>query len=164
MIDNPVPVFARAMTAFAAVLAKAEAHCVAHKIDPAVMVSMRLFPNMLPLTRQVQIATDAAKGACARLAGVEVPSMPDDEVTFADLQARLAKTQAFIATLTREQFVGAATRQVKLRTGGQEHSFTGAAYLAGFAIPNYYFHMTTAYNILRHNGVELGKMDYLGAP
>ena len=127
-----------------AVIAKAEAHCEARKIDPAVFVNGRLYPDMLPFKAQVQIASDTAKGAGARLAGVEIPKFEDNESTFAELQARIDKTVAFT---------------LQLRSGARE--FTGLDYLTTWANPNFYFHVTTAYAILRHGGVEIGKMDYL---
>jgi hypothetical protein len=143
-------------------LKKAQSHAEARKLDPRALLDARLFPDMFPLIRQVQIATDHAKGSGARLAGVAVPSFEDTEKSFDDLQARIAKTIDFLGTLKKEQFVGAATREVTLKLGGQERKFTGADYFSRFALPNFYFHMTTAYDILRHNGVELGKLDYMG--
>jgi hypothetical protein len=143
-------------------LKKAEAHADTKKIDHRALLDARLFPDMYPLTRQVQIVTDLAKGAGARLAGVAVPSFEDTEKTFDELQARIAKTVDFLGTLKKEQFAEAATREVTLKLGGQERKLTGVDYLNGFALPNFYFHMTAAYAILRHNGVELSKGDYMG--
>jgi hypothetical protein len=117
---------------------------------------------MLHFTRQVQLVSDFAKGTGARLAGIAAPSFPDEEKTFAELQARIAKTRDFLATLKKEQFAVAAERPITIKVGGQDMTFAGAAYLAGYAMPNFFFHLTTAYNILRHNGVELGKRDYMG--
>ncbi len=154
--------FIQIMTSIAAVLKKAETYAEAKKIDPSVLIQARLAPDMFPLARQIQIMSDGAKGACARLAGVEVPSYPDTETTFADLQARIAKTIAFIKGLKAEQFTGAETKNVTLKIGGQDMNFTGQDYLFGFAIPNFYFHATATYLILRHNGVEIGKRDFLG--
>jgi hypothetical protein len=162
MFDSSVPVFAHFLKALGKVLKKAEAHCEAKKIDPNVLLQARLYPDMLPLVRQVQIACDFAKGAAARLAGAEVPSYPDEERSFADLQARIAKTQDFIATFNSEQFKDAAARTVSLKIGGQDMSFKGAEYLDRVVLPNFYFHLSTAYGILRHNGVELGKGDFMG--
>jgi hypothetical protein len=161
MYDRSVPVFIHFLNSMAAILRKAEAHCEQKKIDPAVMLNMRLFPDMFALTRQVQIATDAAKGAGARLAGIPVPSFPDEEKTFAELQARIAKTAGFLSSLTKEQFEGAETRAISLKAGGREMSFSGEAYLETWAKANFFFHLTTAYAILRHSGVELGKPDFL---
>jgi hypothetical protein len=139
MYQAAVPPFVRALATLKYLLAKGEAHCAARGVDPATLLGARLALDMLPLTRQVQMVSDSAKGAGARLAAVAVPSFPDDEAAFA----------------------GAAEREVKLKTGASEHVFTGLDYLQGFALPNAFFHLVTAYNILRHNGVEIGKMDYL---
>lgn len=162
MFDSSVPILIRFLDSLSAILKKAEAYCAARKIDPEVLLKARLFPDMFPLTRQVQISCDFAKGTGARLAGVAVPSYADTEASFAELQARIAKTQDFLRGLHRDQFAGAETRTISLKVGGQELSFAGAAYLSGFALPNFYFHLTTAYNILRHHGVELGKSDFWG--
>ena len=144
-----------------AVIAKAEAHCEGKKIDPTVFLTSRLYPDMLPFTAQVQIATDNAKGAAARLAGVEIPKFEDSEKTFPELQARLDKTIAFLDTLTEAQFEGAEDRDIVLPLRSGPLEFKGATYLLQFANPNVYFHVTTAYALLRHGGVEIGKMDYL---
>jgi hypothetical protein len=162
MFEASVPVFAHFLNALSKVLKKAETHCETRKIDPTVFLQARLYPDMFPLTRQVQIACDFAKGASARLAGAEVPAYPDEEKSFADLQARIAKTQDFIAKFKSEQFKDAAARNVTLKIGGQDMSFEGAHYLHRVVLPNFYFHLTTAYGILRHNGVELGKGDFMG--
>ena len=162
MYDTSIPIFLHFLDSLAAILKKAEDHCAAKKIDPAVMVSLRLYPDMLPLPRQVQIACDSAKGAGARLAGIAVPSYPDEEKTFAELQARIAKTADFLRSLTKAQFEGAATRAISFKAGPRELNFVGAEYLGRWAFPNFFFHVTTAYNILRHNGVEIGKTDYMG--
>ncbi|MDQ7989560.1 MAG: DUF1993 domain-containing protein [Candidatus Dactylopiibacterium sp.] len=162
MFDASVPAFSRSLRALEAILARAEAHAVARKIDPAVLLGARLFPDMLPLTRQVQIATDHAKGAVARLTATEVPRFADDEQSFAELRARVAKTLQLIAAATPAGFEGAEAREIAFRLGPHDLSFTGAQYLTGFALPNFYFHLATAYGILRHNGVELGKQDFLG--
>jgi uncharacterized protein len=139
----------------------ASAETCAEGNDPAVMLGLRLSPDMFPLTRQVQIASDAAKGAGARLAGVPVPSYPDEEKSFDELQARVAKTIAFLQGLRKEQFEGAESRAISLKAGGRELSFLGAPYLETYAKPNFFFHLTAAYAILRHAGVELGKPDFL---
>ena len=161
LYESSVPVFIHFLRSLSAILKKGEAHCAAKKIDPAVMLGMRLAPDMFPLSRQVQIASDAAKGAGARLAGVAVPSFPDEEKTFEELQARISKTIDFLSGLSKEQFEGGEARAISLKAGGRELTFTGAAYLETWAKPNFYFHATTAYAILRHGGVELGKSDYL---
>ena len=144
-----------------AVIAKAEAHCEAKKIDPSVFLASRLYPDMLPFTAQVQIATDNAKGAAARLAGVEIPKFEDNEKSFPELQARLDKTIAFLDTLTEAQFAGAEDRDIVLQQRSGTLEFKGATYLLQYANPNVYFHVTTAYALLRHGGVEIGKRDYL---
>ena len=159
--DASVPVFTHFLNSLSAILKKAEAHCAARKIDPAVMLGYRLAPDMFALARQVQIASDAAKGAGARLAGVAIPSFPDEEKSFEELQARIAKTRDFLAGLKREQFEGADTRAISIKAGPRELEFAGAAYLETWAKPNFFFHLTTAYAILRHAGVELGKPDFL---
>jgi hypothetical protein len=162
MFDSSVTVFDNFLKGLAAILKKAEAHCEAKKIEPEALLTARLFPDMLHFTRQVQLVSDFAKGTGARLAGIAAPSFPDEEKTFAELQARIAKTRDFLATLKKEQFAVAAERPITIKVGGQDMTFAGAAYLAGYAMPNFFFHLTTAYNILRHNGVELGKRDYMG--
>lgn len=164
MYDNIIPPFTRSLKALDAILAKAEAHCEAGGIDPAVFMTMRLFPDMLPFTRQVIIATDHAKGAAARLAGAEVPNFEDTEKTFPELRARIQKTLAHLAGFKPEDYAGGAERTIKLTLRAGELTFPGLVYLTSFAIPNFYFHMTTAYDILRHGGVELGKKDFIGAP
>ena len=162
MFDSSIPQISHSLKALSAILKKAEAYCEDKKIDPNALLTARLFPNMFPLIRQVQTATDHAKGCGARLAGIPVPSFPDEEKTFAELQARLAKTLDFLGGLKREQFADAATRTITLKVGGKDVELKGATYLSKTALPNFYFHMTTAYNILRHNGLEIGKGDFLG--
>jgi hypothetical protein len=131
-------------------------------VDPAVLLNSRLAPDMLPLTRQVQIATDHAKGACARLAGIESPVFKDEEATFAELEARIKKTLSFIRGLKAAQFEGSESREIKLKLPIGTLSFDGFDYLNGWALPNFYFHCTTAFDILRHNGVTIGKGDFIG--
>lgn len=161
---SPVPGFTTSLNALAAILTKAEAHMAAKKIDPSVLFNARLFPDMLPLWRQITIACDHAKGASARLSGTEVPGFPDEEKTFADLQARIARTLAFIASVPEAGFADADGRTITLKVGSSERSFPAPVYLFSFAFPNFYFHMTTAYAILRSNGVALGKSDFMMAP
>lgn len=144
------------------ILAKAEAHCAAKNIAAEAMLGMRLFPDMFALTRQAQLATDFAKGPAARLAGVEVPSMPDVETNFEQLQARIDRTIAFLDSLPPAAFDGAGERIVEFKAGGADRRFRGDDYLVNYAAPNFYFHLTTAYDLLRHGGVELGKRDFLG--
>jgi hypothetical protein len=158
-----VPVLSRILTNLSAILDKAEAHCTSRKIDPAALLQFRLYPDMFPLVRQVQIATDMAKGCVARLAGAEIPSYADTETSFEELKARLKKTVDFISSFTPEQIEGAEDRTVTIRTGGQDRQFTGSDYLLGYVLPNVHFHATTSYAILRHCGVEIGKKDYIGA-
>ena len=162
MYQASVPVFTRMLENLSAILGKAAAHAEAKKIDPAVFINARLAPDMFALARQVQIASDAAKGCVARLAGVEVPSYPDTETTFPELQERVAKTIAFVKGFTAQQIDGSEERTCILKVRGDEMKFRGQDYLFKLSIPNFFFHVTTAYDILRHNGVELGKMDYLG--
>lgn len=162
MYQASVPVFGRGLESLSAILNKAAAHAEAKKIDPAIFITARLAPDMFALARQVQIASDAAKGCVARLAGAEVPSFPDTEATFPDLVARVAKTLAFVKGFTAAQIDGSEDRSVTLKMRGEDRKFSGQAYLFNLALPNFYFHVTTAYDILRHNGVELGKADYLG--
>ena len=162
MYDTTVPVLIHFVKGLSAILKKAEEHCAAKKIDPNAILGARLFPDMFAFTRQVQLVTDFAKGMGARLAGIPVPSFADEEKTFAELQARLARTVDFLGTLTKEQFADAATRTVTIKVAGQDMNFAGADYAATYALPNFYFHLSTAYNILRHNGIELGKKDYMG--
>lgn len=162
MFDVSIPVFRKMLGNLAQILDKAEAHAAARKIDPAVLVQARLFPDMFPLSKQVQIACDFAKGAAARLAGTDVPGYPDDETTLAELKARIAKTVSFIETLKPAQYAGAETREVTIKLGGEPRTFKGLDYLNHVVFPNFYFHVTTAYDILRHNGVEIGKRDFVG--
>jgi len=164
MYEASVPRFVSMLRNLDAILAKAQAYAAAKNIDPAVLIDARLFPDMLPLVKQIQIATDHAKGAVARLAGVEVPKFEDTEQSFEDLRARLAKTIDFVEAISAGQIDGSEEREIALRVGGQYLTFKGMPYLLGFAIPNFYFHLVTAYNILRHNGLEIGKRDYIGNP
>lgn len=163
MYQASVPVLIRGLTNLQAILGKGEAHAAEKQIDPSVFTNARLAPDMLPLMRQVYIATDTAKGCAARLAGVEAPKYDDVEQTFDELHARLQKTIDYLKGFEARQIDGSEQRPItlKMRTGPME--FTGLSYLLGFVLPNFFFHVTTAYDILRHNGVELGKLDYLGA-
>ncbi|MFI4939838.1 MAG: DUF1993 family protein [Burkholderiales bacterium] len=157
------PVFTRILQNLSAILGKAAAHAEAKKIDPSVFINARLAPDMLPFARQIQIATDAVKGCVARLAGIEIPSYADTESTFPELQARIAKTQDFVKSVSATQIDGSEDRTVTLTLRGSEMQFLGLPYLLNFVLPNFYFHVTTAYAILRHNGVEIGKTDFLGS-
>ena len=163
MSQLTLPAFRRGLDALSAILCKAEAHATAKKIDETVLLQARLFPDMLPFVRQVQMACDLSKGAAARLGGVEVPSFPDTEATFAQLHDRIARTRDFIGSVAPAAIDGSETRSVSLKGRDRTLEFNGQDYLLGFVLPNFYFHLTTAYAILRHNGVEIGKMDFLGA-
>lgn len=162
MYQASIPVFVRMLGNLSAILDKAAAHAEAKKIDPAIFVNARLAPDMYPLSRQVQIATDIVKGCAARLAGIEVPCYEDNETTFAELQARIAKTKDFLQSVSAAQIDGSEDRKITLKFGSRELNLLGQAYLLDFVLPNFHFHLTTAYAILRHNGVEIGKKDYTG--
>jgi hypothetical protein len=160
--DASVPVFDAMLANLSTLLDKAAMHAAAKKFDPAVLLQSRLAPDMFPLTRQVQIAADAAKLGIARLAAVDAPKYEDDETTIEALKARIEKTRAFIASVPRERFEGAESRRVEVPTRAQTYAFDGRTFLFHWAMPNFYFHVMTSYNLLRHNGVEIGKRDYLG--
>jgi len=163
MYTSSIPVFKQMLTSLQEVLTKAETHAAEKKIDPNVFLQARLFPDMFPLIRQVQIAADFAKGVSARLAGVEVPTYEDNEQNFADLQARINKTLAFIGNLTPGQIDGSEEREIVTQAGTpKEKRFTGQPYLLHYGLPHFFFHVTTAYSILRHNGVDIGKRDFIG--
>jgi len=164
MHQASAPRFANILRNLSAILDKAQAHCEAKKIDPAALLQARLFPDMFAFARQVQIACDSAKGAVARLAGVEIPKHEDTEQTFAELKARIAKTIDFVQSVGAARVDGSEGREIVLKMRSGDVKFNGMQYLLGHAFPNFYFHVTTAYNILRHNGVELGKRDYIGTP
>ena len=164
MYQASAPRFVATLGNLSRILDKAEAHAEARKLDPAALTAFRLFPDMLPLTAQVQIACDTAKGAVARLAGLEIPVHEDSEQTLADLKARIVKTIAFVESVTPAQVDGSDDREIVIRRRDKETRYTGMQFLLGQALPNFYFHVTTAYAILRHNGVEIGKRDYLGNP
>ena len=163
MYNASIPVFTHMLGGLKTVLSKAEAHALEKKIDPNALLQARLFPDMFALLRQVQVATDFAKSVSARLAGVEVPQLPDTDQTFADLQARIDTVLGFMAGLSVEQFADAATREIVSQAGTpKEKRFTGQSYLLNYGLPHFFFHTTTAYDILRHNGVDVGKKDYVG--
>ena len=164
MYNASVPVFKQMLGGLDGVLAKADAHATEKKLDPGVLVQSRLFPDMFPLNRQVQIACDFAKGVSARLAGVEVPVDEDKEQTLAELRARIAKTVAFIGSIDESKFAGSEQREIITRPGTpREKKFVGLTYLLTYGLPQFFFHVTTAYALLRHNGVVVGKPDYMGA-
>lgn len=162
MYEASIPVFVKFLSNLSTILEKGATHAEAKKIEPSVLINARLAPDMYPLSRQIQIATDVVKGCAARLAGIEVPSYEDTEATFPELQGRIAKTVSFLQSVSPSQIDGSEERSVTLKLRGQDVTFLGQDYLLNFAIPNFYFHTTVAYAILRHNGVELGKMDFLG--
>ena len=163
MYAASIPVFRQMLNSLSDVLRKAEAHATAKNIDPSVLLQARLFPDMLPFTRQIQIAADFANSVPSRLAGAEVPAYEDNEQTFAELQARIAKTLALLDTLTPAQFAGSEELEIVLRPGTpKEKKLSGQNYLLAYGLPQFFFHVTTAYALLRHNGVEIGKKDYMG--
>lgn len=158
-----VPVFQQMLGSLGDLLAKAQAHAAEKKIEPPALLQARLFPDMFALTRQVQIACDFARGVSARLAGVEVPKHADDETSFEELQTLIAQTRTFIGSLAPAQFDGSEEREIVTRPGTpKEKRFSGSAYLLSYGLPQFFFHVTTAYALLRHNGVEVGKRDYMG--
>jgi len=164
MHASSVPVFQQMLAALSAVLAKAETFAAERKIEPAALLQARLFPDMFPLARQVQIACDFAASVSARLAGADVPAYESGDQSFADLQQRIAATLAFIDGLDVAGFEGSEDREVVLRPGTpKERRIGGRAYLLAYGLPQFFFHVTTAYNLLRHNGLEIGKKDYMGA-
>ncbi|HEY1103305.1 MAG TPA: DUF1993 domain-containing protein [Burkholderiaceae bacterium] len=163
MYAASVPVFRQMLGSLSAVLAKAETHATERKIEPDALVKARLFPDMLPLYRQVEIACDFAKGVSARLAGVDVPVYAAAEAGFAQAQERIATTLAFIDSLAPAQIDGSESRQIVIQPGTpRERAFAGQAYLLGYGLPQFFFHITTAYALLRHNGLAIGKKDYMG--
>jgi hypothetical protein len=164
MYQASIPTFIRSLTNLADILQKGADHCEAKKIDPAVLVNARLFPDMFPLAKQVQIASDAAKGGAARLAQAQPPAYEDNETTFPQLIERARKTIAYLETLKAEQIDGSEDRTVSWQTRTATKTMQGQPYLLNHLLPNIFFHVTTTYNILRHNGVELGKQDFLGKP
>ena len=162
MYQASIPTFVHALNNVIAILEKGAAYAEEKKIEPGVLLNSRLFPNMLPLTRQIHIATDGVKGCAARLAGQTPPVFEDNETTFAELIARLRKTIDYLGSFKPEQIDGSEEKEIVMKIGAHEMKFLGQPYLFNFVIPNFFFHVTTTYNILRHNGVEIGKLDYLG--
>ena len=162
MYQATAPTFINMLSNLEAVLRKGEAHALAKKIDPAVLINGRLAPDMFPLTRQVQIASDQAKGCMSRLAGAEPPKFEDDEKTFAELYARIQKTIAHVKGFKPDQINGSDQKAIELKTRDTVRHFHGLGYVLDYVYPNFYFHVTTAYDILRHNGVEIGKLDFMG--
>ncbi len=163
LYDLAIAPMLRSLRNLDAIVDKAEAHVGADKnIDPATLIQARLFPNMRPFVFQIRVATDTAKGAVARLTGREIPSWPDDEETLADVHGRLGKAIDYLSGFAPEDFDGAQERPIEMKLGPETVKFTGSSYVSSFVLPNFYFHVTTAYNILRHNGVAIGKRDFLG--
>lgn len=161
--DAVVPAYLQMLNSLTGLLTKAEAHCAAKKIDPSVLLGSRLFPDMLPLSKQVQLVSDFAAKGCARLTHSEVPSMPDTEKTFEELKQRLTKTIDYVKSFKPEQFEGADAKEVTFPTGpDRSMTLKGQQFFSSVSLPNFYFHVTTAHGILRHNGVEIGKRDFLG--
>jgi uncharacterized protein len=164
MYTHSVPVFKQLLTALKAILSQADAHAAAKSIEPDALLQARLYPDMFPLVKQVQIAADFSRGISARLAGIEVPAYEGKEKNFADLDALLARTLEFLDSVKSAQFAGSETREIVLRPGTpKEKKLSGQAYLANYGLPQFFFHITTAYNLLRHNGLSIGKRDYMGA-
>ena len=163
MYSASAPVFKQILNSLSAIVDKAEAHATEKKIEPAALLQARLFPDMFSFIRQVQIAADFAKGAAARLGGIEVPKYEDDEVSFADLKARIAKTVAFIDSVPQDGIEASAQRDITTGSGEKAKQWKGQVYLLHYALPHFFFHATTAYDILRHNGVDIGKKDFIGS-
>jgi hypothetical protein len=165
MHEASVPLFQQLLASHLAIIGKAEAHALAKKIDPAALLQARLFPDMFAYVKQVQLSTDFANRCAARLSGSEIPSYPDDEQSFGELKARIHRTLSFLAGLKPEAFHGSDTKTFEIPVGGgKKEAMNGKTYLLHFAIPNFLFHVTTAYSILRHNGIEIGKGDFMMPP
>lgn len=164
MYQASVPRFINILGNLSAILDKAQAHVDTKKLDETALTGFRLYPDMLPMARQVMIVTDTAKGLVARLAGVEIPVYDDTEKSLAELKARIAKTVAYLQTFQPAQIDGTEDKEIVIKRGDKETRYTGMQFMLGHAVPNFYFHVTTTYAILRHNGVEIGKRDYLGNP
>ncbi|MCJ7555812.1 MAG: DUF1993 domain-containing protein [Gammaproteobacteria bacterium] len=161
--DQSIGSMSRMLNNLDLIVGKAEAYAADNDIDPSVLLNARLYPNMRTFIFQIQVATDIAKSCSARLSGNDVPKWEDNETTFADVHARIKKTLDYIATFKPEQFEGSETREITLKLRDRTVEFTGQTYLLGFVLPNFYFHMTTAYALLRHNGLNIGKIDFIGA-
>ncbi len=164
MYQASVPRFINILGNLSAILDKAQAHVDTKKLDETALTGFRLYPDMLPMARQVMIVTDTAKGLVARLAGVEIPVYDDTEKSLAELKARIAKTVAYLQTFQPAQIDGTEDKEIVIKRGDKETRYTGMQFMLGHAVPNFYFHVTTTYAFLRHNGVEIGKRDYLGNP
>ncbi len=164
MYKASVPIFVQFLTSLSAVLDKAAAHAEAKKIDPGALLNARLFPDMFPLVRQVRAATDHAMNACGRLAGIDLPTLANTEASFPELKDRIAKAIEFIKAIKPAQIDGSEDKEITMKFASGERKFSGQGLLLNFCLPNFYFHATTAYDILRHSGVELGKRDFMGTP
>lgn len=164
MYSSSIPYFIRPLNNLSAILNRGADHGEAHEIDPAILVTARLFPDMFPLSRQVQIACDVSKGAAARISGIEAPSFEDTESSFDELQERIQKTIEFLESVPEDKINGTEEKAIKKQAGTFEVDFTGTTYLLMWALPNIHFHVTTTFNILRHTGVVLGKIDFVGKP
>jgi len=164
MYQASVPRFINILGNLSAILDKTQAHVEARKLDETALTGFRLYPDMLPMARQIMIATDTAKGLAARLAGVDIPVYEDTEKTIPELKARIAKTIAYLQSFKPAQIDGTEDKEIVIKRGDKETRYTGMQFMLGHAVPNFYFHVTTTYAILRHNGVEIGKRDYLGNP
>ena len=162
MYHASIPLLTKMLGNLETIVDKAIAHAAARKIDDTAFVEARLFPDMFTFARQIRIATDMAKGAGARLAGIDIPKFDDHEKTLPELKARLRKAIDFLQTLTPAQIDGSENKTISLTAGGNSFTFKGVDYLQSWVLPNFFFHVTTAYNLLRHGGVEIGKMDFLG--
>ncbi|MGH8193807.1 MAG: DUF1993 domain-containing protein [Woeseiaceae bacterium] len=160
--DQTVSALSRMLLNLDEIVSKAEQYAQERKIDADVLIQARLYPDMLPFVAQIRIATDTAKGAAARLSGSDLPKWEDDEVTFGDVHARIRKALNYLSTFKPEQFEGAEDKAIEMKLPNRTLNFSGRDYVLGFVLPNFYFHVTTAYNILRHNGVAVGKQDFLG--
>jgi uncharacterized protein len=158
-----VPPMDRTLGSLSKILTIAETHCTAKNIKPEALLNFRLFPDMLPFTKQVQLACDFAARCAARMAGEAPQSFPDTETTFPELQARIAAARAYMASFSHSAYDGATTREITFKAGPMDMTLSGAGFLISYATPQFHFHCATAYNILRHNGVEIGKRDYMGA-
>ena len=163
MYESSIPVFVRNLNNLSAILKKGADHAKEREIDESVFVAARLYPDMFPLSRQVQIACDVVKGAAARLSGIEAPKYEDNETSYEELYTRISNTVNFLDSLPEDKINGTEEKQIKMQAGPFELEFTGKDYVLTWAVPNLYFHVVTSYNILRHNGVDVGKMDFLGA-
>jgi len=162
MYECSIPVFIRYLDILSTILEKGARYGSAHEIEESVLLGSRLFPDMLPLSRQVQIVSDVLKGAAARLSDIEAPKFEDTEVSFAELQTRIENTKLFLQSVPEGKINDTEDKKIVLQAGAREFELTGRSFLTAWALPNLFFHVTTTYNILRHNGVELGKMDFLG--